>query len=135
LPCLLGLGLFALFGTALVLRHDHADLLGQVFHGLDEGGRRVLHQEADGVAVHAAAEAVVGLAAGADDEARRLLAVEGAQALVVDAGLLQVDMAPHHVDDVDAGQQVMDEALGDHPPEFKDSPAARPGPGRPSRCG
>jgi hypothetical protein len=55
---------------------------------LDEGGAGVLHQEPDGVAVHATAEAVVFLADGVDVEAGRLLAVEGAQALVVGAGLL-----------------------------------------------
>jgi hypothetical protein len=78
-------------------------------HRLDEAHAGVFHQEADGVAVHAAAEAVIGLAGGADDEARGLLAVEGAQPLVVDAGLLELDVVAHDVDDVDAGEQLLDE--------------------------
>src|SRR5207237_1550443 len=80
----------------------------------DEAHAVLLHQEADSVAVHAAAEAVVGLPGGADDEAGRLLAVERAQALVVDARLLERDGAAHQLDDVDAGEQVLDELAGDH---------------------
>jgi hypothetical protein len=30
------------------------------------------------------------------------------------AGLLQLDVAPDDIDDVDAGEQVLDESLGDH---------------------
>jgi hypothetical protein len=33
---------------------------------------------------------------------------------VVDAGLLELDMAADHIDDVDAGQQFLDKAVGNH---------------------
>ena len=65
-----------------------------------------------GVAVDAAAEAVIGLARRADGEARRLLAVEGAQALAVGAGALQLDRAADDLDDVDAGRAALDEGGG-----------------------
>ena len=45
-----------------VFGDEHARLLRQILHGVDEAHAVVLHQEADGVAVHATAEAVVGLA-------------------------------------------------------------------------
>jgi hypothetical protein len=35
--------------------------------------------------------------------------MEWAQAHVIDAALLQLDVAAHHVDDVDACEQVLDE--------------------------
>ena len=85
-----------------------------VANGIDEAHAVVLHEKADGVAVHAAAEAVIGLARGADREARRLLAVEGAQALVARAGPLQVDGTTDDLDDVDASEKVVDEAGRDH---------------------
>ena len=97
-------GALALFGRALVFRHHHADLLGQVLHRFDKAQAAVVHQKAHRIAVHAAAEAVVGLARRADDEAGGLFPVEGAQALVVDAGFFQLDMAAHNVDDVGAGE-------------------------------
>ena len=65
----------------------------------------VFDQEADRVAVRAAAEAVIELLARADREARRLLAVERAQAHEVGAALLELDVAADDLDDVDAGQQ------------------------------
>ena len=120
-------GALALARVAVVVGHGQAQLAGQILDRLDEAQAAVLHQEADRVAMHAAAEAVVGLARGADDEAGRLLAVEGAQALVVDAGLLQRHGAAHHVDDVGAGEQVLDEALGYHAAESSGAPGA-PGP-------
>ena len=86
-----------------------ARLLRQVLHRLDEAQAVVLGEEADGVAVRTAAEAVVGLARGADDEAGALFAVKRAQALEIDARLLQGDELAHHIGDVGAGQQVLDE--------------------------
>ena len=54
--------LFAVAGLAGFLRNREPGLLGEVAHGLDEAHAVLLHQEADRVAVDAAAEAVVGLA-------------------------------------------------------------------------
>jgi hypothetical protein len=99
---------------ALVFGHRQAHLLGKVVHGFHEAQAHVLGQEAQCITVGAAAEAVVGLPARADDETWRLLAVEGAQALEIDAGLAQLHMPAHHLGDVDARQQVLDEAGRNH---------------------
>src|SRR5690606_9028536 len=107
-------GLVAARGVTRFLRHLHADLLRELAHRLDEGQAAVLHQEADRVAVHAAAEAVIELLARADRERRGLLAVEGAAGEVVGAALLQRQVAFDDVDDVDPGQQVLDEGSRDH---------------------
>ena len=70
-----------------------------------ERERRVDVSGADGVdrvAVRPAAEAVIELLGRADAEGRALLAVEGTQAEVVGAALLELDVARHDIDDVDA---------------------------------
>jgi hypothetical protein len=99
---------------ALFVGHLQADRRGQVLDRLDEADAGMLHQEADGAAVGAAAEAVVELLGRADREGRRFLGMERAAGAVVGPRLLQRDVALHHIDDVDAAQQFLDEALGDH---------------------
>ena len=64
-----GVGTGAVFGRGGALGHGQAHLLGQIAHRVHEAHAVVLGQEADGVAVRAAAEAVVGLSRRADDEA------------------------------------------------------------------
>ena len=109
----LGGGLaLALLRADVLLRHDHADLASQVIHGFHEAHARMLHQKADGIAVLAAAEAVVELLGGADAEGRGLFAVEGAQPHEVGAAFFELHVATHHIDDIDAGQQLLDEGLG-----------------------
>ena len=81
-------------------RHLQAGLPGQFLDGLAEVQSLVLHQEADGGAVGAAAEAVVELLVVADGERGGLLVVKGAAGLVVLAGLLQRHAAPIEVDDI-----------------------------------
>ena len=68
LALLLGAG--TVLRAAFFFRDHHAVLTGQVLDGLDEGHARVVHQKADGVAVFAAAEAVVELFGGAHRERR-----------------------------------------------------------------
>ena len=116
-----GLPLLALLGCAgallrarIALGNRDAGTLRQLAHGVHERQPLVLHQEADRVAMRAAAEAVIRLPARADREARRLLAVERAQALVHGARALELDMAADDLHDVDAGQQLLDEADGQH---------------------
>ena len=48
----------------------------------------------------------------ADGKRWRLLTVKGAQAHVVRAPALQLDVLPHHVHHIGARQQVLDERLG-----------------------
>jgi hypothetical protein len=63
---LLLLGAGSVLGRGFVLGHLHAVLLGQVLDRLDEGHAGVVHQKADGIAVLAAAKAVVELFGRAD---------------------------------------------------------------------
>ena len=97
----------------IVLRHLQAVLLGQVFNGLNEGHAAVLHQETDGIAVFAAVEAVIKLLGRADRKGRRLFTVERAQAHEVGAALFQLNITPDDVHHVGAGQEFLNECLGD----------------------
>jgi hypothetical protein len=87
-------------------------LLGQVLHRFDKAHARVLHQKADGVAVLAAAKAVVELLGRADAERGRLFAVKGAQPHEVGAALFELHIAAHDIDHVDAREQLLDEKTG-----------------------
>jgi hypothetical protein len=53
------------------------------------------------------------LLGGADAEAGGFLAVKRAQAHEVGAAFLELHVLAHDVDDVDTGQQLLDERLGD----------------------
>ena len=78
-------------------------LCGQLLHGLMEGGVVHLLDEGDGVAVLAAAEAVVPAHLRADSEGGRALVVEGAQALeTAQPGTLERDVAVNDFLDVRA---------------------------------
>ena len=70
----------------------------------------------------AAAETMVGLPGGADNEAGRLLAVERAQALVINARLFQRDRATDKLNNVDAGEKILDEGAGNHPVSVERAP-------------
>ena len=100
-------------GRSALLRDRHPGPLGEGPHRLRKVHAGVLHQEADGGPVGAAAEAVVELLARADGERRALLVVEGAAGLVVVSGPLQGNGLADQLDDVDPGQKVVDEGLGD----------------------
>ncbi len=100
--------------AAPVVGHLQANLVGEFLDGVDKAEAAVLHQEADRAAVHAAAEAVVKLLGRADRERGGFFAVEGAAGEVVGAALLERKIAFDDVDDVDAGQQFLDEGLWDH---------------------
>src|SRR5262249_14712854 len=104
--------------------------------GLGEGQPVAAHDEVEDVAALAAAEALPGVARGRDRERWRLLAVEGAQALVRRAGLLQLDGSADAVADA---HLVLD--LGRAAARQTAPPPARPGsskvdpPGPPSGAG
>ena len=72
-----------------------------------------MHQEVEGVAALAAAEALEGAALCVDGEGGRLLLVEGAQALVVAACLLEADVAADQVHQVDAIADQLNGLVGD----------------------
>ena len=101
------LGPRSFFRGAVIFRHCHADLLSKFVNCVYETHARVFDQESDGVAVHAATEAVVSLAGRADREAGRFFAVERAQTHVVRARLLQRDMAADDLGNVNACKQIL----------------------------
>src|SRR4051812_39465039 len=79
----------SLFGGGVVLRNLQPILAGEIVHGLDESHSAVLHEEADRVAMRAAAEAVIELLGGADRERGRLLPVERAKPHEIGARLFE----------------------------------------------
>ena len=102
-------GFFVLEAAAFAFRHLHAGPRGKIFHGIDETESLIFHDEADRRTVGAAAEAVVELLGRADREGRRFFVVEGAAGGVVGAGFLEGHVAIHQFDDVDPGQQILNE--------------------------
>ena len=108
-----GFGADAVLRTGVVIWNLHAVLLRQFLHGIDKAHAVVFHQEIDGVPILAAAKAMVELLARADGERRRFFAVEGTQPAVVGAGFLQLHVAAHHVDHIDAREQFLNEAVRD----------------------
>lgn len=83
--------------AALLVPQGDARLAGEAFDDLGEGEVVDLHHERDGVAALLAAEAMEEALAGADLEGRRLLVVEGAQALQVPAArVAQLQVLGHH---------------------------------------
>ncbi len=112
--------------AAPVVGHLQANLVGEFLDGVDKAEAAVLHQEADRAAVHAATEAVVELLGRADRERGGFFAVEGAAGEVIGAALLERKIAFDDVDDVDAGQQFLDEGLWDHRARIRMRPGRRP---------
>lgn len=83
--------------AALLVAQGDAGLGGEPLDHLGEGEVVDLHHERDGVAALLAAEAVEQSLARADLEGRRLLVVEGAQALEVAAArVAQLEVLGHH---------------------------------------
>ena len=93
-----------------VLGQRHVGLLGQCAHRLGEREAVLAHEEAEGVAAHAAAEAVEDALLGIDHEGGRLLAVEGTEALPVLSGLLQIHEAADDFDDVHPGPDLVEQS-------------------------
>ena len=82
--------------------------------GIDVTLATVLHHESDSAAMRAATEAVKKLLRWTHGERWRLFSVERAQPEVILPALFQLNIAADHVDDVDAREQVLNEALRDH---------------------
>ena len=97
-----------------VARHLHAHMRSEILHRIDETEAGILHDEADRAAVRAATKAMVELLRCADREGRRFFGMEGAAGAVIGPGFLERHVTLDNVDDVDASQQLLNEALGDH---------------------
>ena len=73
----------------------------------------IVHQKADGAAIHTAAEAVIELFIGRDRERGSLLAMKRAVGFVIGSGFFQWHIAIYQVDNVDSIQKLINEVLGD----------------------
>src|SRR6185312_11455817 len=98
---------------AAFVRHGQADRLRQLLDCVGKFEALVFHQKAHSTAVRTATEAVVELLGRTDVERRRAFVVERAARRPFAARALQRHARLHHVDDVDAGQQFVDETFGD----------------------
>ncbi len=96
------------FGIGPLLLHHDADALAQGADCLREGEPFHLHEEGEGVAVLAAAEAVVALSGTVDAEGGRLLAVKRTQSEMIDAAALQADIRGDQLDHVCAVADLFD---------------------------
>ena len=105
----LGGGASAFSRRGIVLRHLQAVFLRQVGHGFDKAHAGMFHQEADGIAVLAAAEAMKKLLGRADREGWRVFPMERAQPHEVGAAFFELHVAPDDFDNVDASDQFLDE--------------------------
>src|SRR5262244_587167 len=95
------LELLALAGADIVGELElHADIAGEILHRIDEALAQVALEERDGIAAYLAAEAVETLQVRRDVERGGLLLVKGALPFEAAAGLLQLDVAGNHRDDV-----------------------------------
>ena len=104
----------AVFGASLraFTRNFQTRTPGEFFHGLNEAEVVVFHEEADGGAMRAATEAVIELLYGVHVKRRGFFVVEGAAALRFAPAAFQCDARTHHFDNVDAGEELVNEMLG-----------------------
>ena len=86
-------------GKSGIVDQGDADALGQILHRFDEAHPRVLHDETDGRAMRAAAEAMEEPSFAMHDERRGLLAVKRTKSLVVGPRTFQTDVVPHNLED------------------------------------
>jgi len=101
-------------GTERLFGNRHPHRVRQCAHRFREAGGGVFHQELDGGAMRAATEAMVELLGRTDGERRRFFVVKRAQAKQVGPALAQLHVAPDDVDNIDAGEQILEKRLWDH---------------------
>ena len=92
-------------------RHLDASLTGQLLHGFRKAQPFVLHEEADRGAAAPRAEVEEHLLRRRDEERGRFLVGERRQGLELAAGAFEFQPRADHLDDIDAGDQVLDEAV------------------------
>ncbi|CFE01147.1 Uncharacterised protein [Bordetella pertussis] len=106
----LAAGRFGLLARTVVFfgnREPHGGR--QRAYGLGETRARMLHQEGDGTAVGAATETVIELLGRTDSERRAFFVVKRAKTKQVGPTLAQLHISPDDVNDVDPGEQILDE--------------------------
>ena len=87
----------------LLLAHLDAVTLGHHLQRFGIGDVLVLHDEVDGVAALAAAEALVDASCGRDYERRRLLLMKRTACLIVDALAFERNILADDIDDIGGG--------------------------------
>ena len=102
------LALFVLWWR-VVVGYAQSALLCQVFDGFDKRHPCMRHEKRNGIAIGPATEAVIKLFGRANAEGRGFFAVERAQSHEVRATLFELDVATHHFDHIDTGQQFLKE--------------------------
>ena len=107
-------GLFALCSASCVAGYFHANAPSQFLNGVNKAEALILDHKLQSVAVNAAAKTMVSLSGWADVEAWTFLAVKGAKSFQIGASLFQFDVLPHHINDVEAADQLLDEFGRDH---------------------
>src|SRR5438874_950199 len=100
-------------------RHFETRVAREIFNRVREGLAAELHQETDCRSVRPTAKAVIELLARAHGEGGRFFAVEGTAGDVVSARFLQGHESIDDLDDVDPGQQGLDEIVGNHGLEYR----------------
>src|SRR5574339_902136 len=88
-------------------------MFGQLLDRLDEIEMVVLHQKTDSCTVRAATEAMIELLGGTDAEGGGLLVVKRAAGDVIAPSLFQGDACVNDLDDIRAGEEIIDEVLRD----------------------
>jgi len=96
------------------MRHRQAHRLRKLVDRFRECQPRMLDQKADRRSMRAATEAVIELLSRTNRKRRALLVVERAKPHEVRAAFLELHIPPHHVDDIDAVEQVLQERVRNH---------------------
>ena len=99
--------------TALFVRHIKTKLSGQRFHRLGKVQMVMVHDKTQSAATGATTKAVVELLIRADSKRRGLLFMKGAASGVIATCLFQFDPLVDHINDINAGEQVINKILGD----------------------
>ena len=76
----------------------------------------MLHQEGNGIATFATAEAFEDLLRGGNREGRRALVMKRAKAEIIGAAFFQLYKTTHHIQDIDTGKDLLYGVLRDHAP-------------------
>ena len=104
------------------LWNRHPRFARQVPNGINIALTGMLHEKTDRRPMGSASKAVVKLLGGTHGKGRRFFAVKRAEPQKIGARALEFHVPPHHVDDIDAGKQLLNEVLRNHPASLARQP-------------
>ena len=93
------------------VRHVQTDVARQLFYRVNITQTGILHDETDGRAMRAEAEAMVELFALTDRKGRRFFVMEGTAGGVVGTRFFEWHVTLHHIDDIEAIEQILNETF------------------------